>query len=105
MAYFFRSTANLMHFLKRQGLYIPRGGKPEPAVGMACFLDYADRGRFNFAPDRSGIIVAIHENHIAAIVVPQAVHDERGQRYVVERVDVEAHSDLNRAIIGYADLP
>ncbi|HXW53233.1 MAG TPA: hypothetical protein VEL47_03910, partial [Myxococcota bacterium] len=63
-AYFFRSAANLMHFLKRQGLYIPRGGKPRPAAGMACFLDWADRGRFNFAPDRSGIIVASQENQI-----------------------------------------
>jgi len=26
MAYFFRSTANLVHYLKRQGFYQPRGG-------------------------------------------------------------------------------
>lgn len=105
MAYFFRSAANLMHFLKRQGLYIPRGGKPEPAVGMACFLDWADRGRFNFAPDRSGIIVAVSDHQIDAIVVPRAERDENGQRYVVERVRIEPKSDLSRAIIGYSDLP
>src|SRR5688572_18387926 len=53
--YFFRSVHNLVHFLKRQNLYYPRGSvsaKP----GMACFFDWEDRGRFNFAPDRSGIV-------------------------------------------------
>ncbi len=94
-----------MYFLKRQGLYIPRGGKPEPAVGMACFLDWADRGRFNFAPDRSGIIVAVDNNQITAIVLPVADHDVQGQKYVVSRVDIDPKSDLNRAIIGYSDLP
>lgn len=105
MAYFFRSAANLMHFLKRQGLYIPRGGKPEPAEGMACFLDWADRGRFNFAPDRSGIIVNARDNQIEAIVVPRSVRDEQGPRYVVERIEIEPRSELDRAIIGYSDLP
>ncbi len=105
MAYFFRSAANLMHFLKRQGLYIPRGGKPEPAVGMACFLDWADRGRFNFAPDRSGIIVGVTDGQIDAIVVPRANHGDQGQRYVVELIALDPKSDLHRAIIGYSDLP
>lgn len=105
MAYFFRSAANLMHFLKRQGLYIPRGGKPEPAAGMACFLDWADRGRFNFAPDRSGIVVSVRESQIKAIVTPRSLRDEGGQRYVVERLEITSSSELDRAIIGYSDLP
>lgn len=105
MAYFFRSAGNLMHFLKRQGLYIPRGGKPEPAKGMACFLDWADRGRFNFAPDRSGIIVEVEDSHITSIVVPRSIRDDDGARYVVEKISIEPRSDLDRAIIGYSDLP
>lgn len=102
MAYFFRSAANLMHFLKRQGLYIPRGGKPEPAAGMACFLDWDDRGRFNFAPDRSGIIVSANDNQIEAIVLPR---EEQGQQYVVKLAAIEPRSELDLAIIGYSDLP
>lgn len=104
MAYFFRSAANLMHFLKRQGLYIPRGGKPEPAAGMACFLDGADRGRFNFAPDLSGIIVAANNNQIETIVLPRMNReDEHG--YIVEIVHIAPRDELDLAIIGYSDLP
>lgn len=105
MSYFFRSTANLMHFLKRQGLYIPRGGKPEPAAGMACFLDWADRGRFNFAPDRSGIIVKTIDNQIDSIVLPQAAEINGTTKYSVEQLDVSPKSALDLAIIGYSDLP
>jgi len=104
-AYFFRSAANLMHFLKRQGLYIPRGAKPEPAAGMACFLDWADRGRFNFAPDRSGIIIAANKNQIETIVVPKDRPVSGGHRYVVEQVFIEPKSPEDVAIIGYSDLP
>lgn len=105
MAYFFRSAANLMHFLKRQGLYIPRGGKPEPAAGMACFLDWADRGRFNFAPDRSGIIIAANHNQIEAIVLPRSSQNDASQKYVVEKINIEPKSPQDLAIIGYSDLP
>lgn len=105
MAYFFRSAGNLMHFLKRQGLYVPRGGKPAPAKGMACFLDWADRGRFNFAPDRSGIIVDAEDNQITAIVVPRSAQDGSGAHYVVEKIEIEPRGEMDRAIIGYSDLP
>lgn len=105
MAYFFRSAANLMHFLKRQGLYIPRGGKPEPAAGMACFLDWDDRGRFNFAPDRSGIIVAAENGQITAIALPVAVQNNDNQRYRIEVLEVIPQAKLDQAIIGYSDLP
>lgn len=104
MAYFFRSAANLMHFLKRQGLYVPRGSSPEPAAGMACFLHWDDRGRFNFAPDRSGIIVSVNDNQIETIILTVAVRDEDHQ-YVVKKVIIEPKSEQDLAIIGYADLP
>lgn len=102
MAYFFRSAANLMHFLKRQGLYIPRGGKPSPAAGMACFLDWSDRGRFNFAPDRSGIIMAASNGQIESIVIPRI---QSGATYTVEKIEISAKDALDLAIIGYSDLP
>jgi len=101
MAYFFRSAANLMHFLKRQGLYIPRGGQPEPAIGMACFLDWDDRGRFNFAPDRSAIIITCKEGCIEQIALPQATDSG----YKVKIVTIIPKSPLDLAIIGYSDLP
>lgn len=103
MSYFFRSNANLMHFLKRQGLYIPRGGNPEPAAGMACFLHWDDHGRFNFAPDRSGIIVSANNNHIETIVLTVLEPDEN--QYVVKKIKIEPKSEQDLAIIGYADLP
>lgn len=105
MAYFFRSAANLIHFLKRQGLYVPRGGKPEPAAGMACFLDWYDRGRFNFAPDRSGIIISATGGQITAIALPQLAKTKSGHAYAVEIVAVEPKGQLDLAIIGYSDLP
>jgi hypothetical protein len=101
MAYFFRSAANLMHFLKRQGLYIPRGGQPEPSAGMACFLDWDDRGRFNFAPDRSAIIIQCQDGHIKQIALPQATKTG----YEIKLVTISAQSPLDLAIIGYSDLP
>lgn len=105
MAYFFRSAANLMHFLKRQGLYIPRGGQPEPTAGMACFLDWDDRGRFNFAPDRSGIIAVAHDGQIEKIILPQATKSPEGIRYTVNLLEIVPKSPLELAIIGYSDLP
>ncbi|MCA9506970.1 MAG: hypothetical protein KC505_00935 [Myxococcales bacterium] len=104
MAYFFRSAANLMHFLKRQGLYVPRGGTPDPAAGMACFLDWDDRGRFNFSPDRSGIIISTKDHHIESIALPLMLDDGSGN-YRVEIISVTPQDKLDRAIIGYSDLP
>ena len=103
MAYFFRSAANLMHFLKRQGLYIPRGGQPEPAAGMACFLDWDDRGRFNFSPDRSGIVISVKDGHIESIALPMIVDNVALFRVAI--ISVEPQGKLDRAIIGYSDLP
>ena len=105
MSYFFRSVANLMHFLKRQGLYIPRGENPGPAAGMACFFDWSDRGRFNFSPDRSGIIVAVDDSRIQAIVLPQPHQTDSANKFVVREVSIEPKSVQDFAIIGYSDLP
>jgi hypothetical protein len=102
--YFFRSAANLMYFLKRKGLYIPRGGTPEPALGMACFLDWADRGRFNFLPDRMGIIVSINDFQIDEIIIPNAISDN-DKTYEVQKIHIVPRSDWDLAIIGYSDLP
>lgn len=104
MAYFFRSATNLMHFFKRQGLYIPRGSKPEPAIGMACFLDWADRGRFNFVPDRMGIIVSVKNHQVDAIVIPRAMTGG-SKGYIVQIVHIEPKKEEDLAIIGYSDLP
>lgn len=103
--YFFRSVHNLVHFLKRQGLYYPRGSVvPQP--GMACFFDWEDRGRFNFAPDRSGIITACDEGQIREVVLatPSQNPGEKTS-YKVSRVDVGNEDRFDRALIGYADLP
>ena len=94
-----------MHFLKRQGFYIPRGALPEPAAGMACFLDYDDRGRFNFAPDRSGIILKVKEGQIESIALSRAHKTESGTLYIVDMIEVLPKSPLDLAIIGYSDLP
>lgn len=101
MPYFYRSAANLMHFLKRQGLYIPRGGKPDPAAGMACFLDWDDRGRFNFSPDRSGIIVEANNGQIRGIVLA----NRQEQVFVVDKIEIDPKGAMDLAIIGYSDLP
>lgn len=105
MPYFCRSANNLIHFLKRQGFYIPSGGDPKPEAGMACFLDFEDRGRFNFAPDRSGIIVSIKNGEINSIVL--AVNTSAGNEnaFLVKNISVSTKDYFGSAIIGYSDLP
>lgn len=104
-AYFFRSAANLAHYLKRQGLYVPRGGEIPPAPGMACFFDWDDRGRFNFKPDRCGVVVDVQQGVITSVVVAQPLAQNEGGGYRVARVDIDAGDRFDRALIGYADLP
>jgi hypothetical protein len=104
-AYFFRSPANLMHYLKRAGFYIPRGGRPAPVPGMACFFDWDDRGRFNFTPDRSGIVIGVHEGAVREVVLAQN-HDAAGKRTLrVDTVSIARGDPYDRALVGYADLP
>lgn len=109
-AYFFRSSSNLVHYLKRAGFYVPRGSRPEPAPGMACFLDWDDRGRFNFTPDRAGIITEVKGGQVTKIVVPRpAAPDagtlEPGAALVVTTLDIVRGDANDRALIGYSDLP
>lgn len=105
-AYFFRSSGNLIHFLKRAGFYVPRGGQPEPAAGMVCFFDWDDRGRFNFAPDRSGIIVHTDKGRVTEVVVAcPAVANDRKSGYVVRALPLTPGDATDRALIGYSDLP
>lgn len=103
--YFFRSVHNLVHFLKRQNLYYPRGSLP-PEPGMACFLDWEDRGRFNFAPDRSGIVTACNEGHITEVILAAPIKSVGPKsNYRVQKVSVQSGDIFDRALIGYSDLP
>jgi hypothetical protein len=103
-AYFFRSGSNLIHYLKRAGFYVPRGSRPEPAPGMACFFDWDDRGRFNFTPDRSGIVIEVKDGQVTRIVRARHV-DEAKTALVVTAVDIARGDDNDTALIGYSDLP
>lgn len=102
--YFFRSTANLIHYLKRQGFYLPRGCSAEVAEGMACFFDCETRGRFNFTPDRSGIITEVKDGVISEVVIAQKNAEIDGV-FEVTALKIIANSELDRALIGYCDLP
>jgi hypothetical protein len=102
-AYFFRSSGNLIHYLKRAGFYVPRGSRAEPTPGMACFFDWEDRGRFNFTPDRAGIVLDVTEGHIERVVL--ATRDGESRVLSVGVVDVARGDGYDRALIGYSDLP
>jgi hypothetical protein len=104
-AYFFRSSGNLIHYLKRAGFYVPRGSRPEPVAGMVCFFDWEDRGRFNFTPDRAGIVVDVKDGHINEIVLAHH-HTQADQPLLQVRVlRVDRGDSYDRALIGYSDLP
>jgi hypothetical protein len=105
-AYFFRSSSNLMHYLKRAGFYVPRGSRPEPAPGMACFLEWDDRGRFNFTPDRAGIVVDVKAGQVTRLVIVRHQDPaDSSSNLVVAAVDVAKGDADDRALIGYSDLP
>ncbi len=104
-AYFFRSSGNLIHYLKRAGFYVPRGSRPEAVAGMACFFDWEDRGRFNFTPDRCGIILDVKEGHIERIVLARREGDDKSADFFVSIVELARGDAYDRALIGYSDLP
>lgn len=106
MAYFFRSARNLIHYLKRQGLYTPRGSHKAADVGMACFFDWEDRGLFNFTPDQSGIVVAIDNGRITRAVAAQSKSKASpgAVGYEVQELDLSS-GPAEMALIGYSDLP
>jgi hypothetical protein len=103
--YFFRSSGNLIHYLKRSGFYVPRGSRPEPVAGMACFFDWEDRGRFNFTPDRAGVILDVKDGNIHQVVLAQRDQGVGGQLLEVRVLDVARGDHYDRALIGYSDLP
>jgi len=103
--YFFRSSGNLIHYLKRAGFYVPRGSRPEPVAGMACFFDWEDRGRFNFTPDRAGVILEAREGSIQRVVLAQRDQVEGRTLLQVRILDVARGDTYDRALIGYSDLP
>jgi len=101
--YFFRSSTNLSHYLKRAGFYIPRGAQPGPVPGMACFFDWDDdRGRYNFQPDRTGIVLDVRKGRVSRVVLAERASDDS---FVVSAVVVGQASPIDRALIGYSDLP
>jgi len=103
-AYFFRSSSNLIHYLKRAGFYVPRGSRPEPVPGMACFFDWEDRGRFNFTPDRAGIVLDVRDGQVERIVLASRSNGEI-PGFSVSVVDVVRADQHDRALVGYSDLP
>jgi hypothetical protein len=106
MPYFFRNATNLVHYLKRQGFYVPRGGEKSPMPGMACFFDWDDRGRFNFTPDRSGVVLEVEEGNITRVALAQLkAPGKKRSGFVVRALPIETGDPVDRAIIGHADLP
>lgn len=99
-AYFLRRHANVRHCLQRMDLYYPRGGPVEPAAGMVVFFEWPeDRGRFNFKPDRSGIIESVEKGEVARAIM--AVQD--ADRWRVRMVTLP--ETTRAAIVAYGDCP
>jgi hypothetical protein len=100
VGYFFRRHANVRHCLQRLSLYYPRGGEQEPKPGMVVFFEWPeDRGRFNFKPDRSGIIESVDGGVVVRAIM--AVVD--GDRW---RVRMTTLSEAARnAVVAYGDCP
>ena len=98
-AYFLRRHTNVRHCLQRAGLWYPRGSL-EPQPGMAVFFEWPeDRGRFNFKPDRSGIIEGVEDGNVVRAVM--AVQD--AGRWRVRLVTLpDAH---RAAIVAFGDCP
>ncbi len=101
-AYFYRSAQNLMLFIRHANLFIPRGGHPQPVPGMIAFFDSGSRGRYNFEPDRTGVILESQMGRPTRIVVGR---EDRPKHYRVEMITVTKGSVYDRDFIGYADCP
>ncbi len=99
-AYFYRRYANLVHLLRRQErLHLKGSLQPEP--GMVVVLDWpGSRGRFNFAPDRMGVILSANESNLCA-----AMPVQRNHGWVIDTIPVETGSVTDRSIVAYADPP
>jgi hypothetical protein len=99
-AYFLRRHANVRHCLQRINLYYARGGITEPQPGMAVFFEWPeDRGRFNFKPDRSGVIESVDKGEVVRAVM--AVQDEDRWRVRLMTLPEPARA----AVVAYGDCP
>ncbi|GEM_PF-716104 len=99
-AYFLRRHANVKYCLQRLKLYYPRGGPVEPTPGMAVFFEWPeDRGRFNFKPDRSGVIESLEAGEVTRAVM--AVQDDGRWRVRLVTLSPESRA----AVVGYGDCP
>lgn len=102
--YYYRSTANLIYYLKRQGFYYPRGSKAECVPGMLMFFDWSDRGRFNFTPDRCGVLVQ-QEGADQTIVTVSLIGESSQEGYAVQEIHFKPGDDYDRAWVGFSDFP
>lgn len=99
--YFFRRYSNLLHFMRRQSAFYPRG-TTAPLPGMVMVLDWPEaRGRFNFSPDRIGIVLEVDGDRVTKgiLTLPAPAG------WVVTEVHLLANSPSERLVIGYGDLP
>lgn len=104
MPYYFRSSANLIHYLKRQGFYNPRGSLTSCVPGMLMFFDWSDRGRFNFTPDRLGVLIEQVGNSYAAVMARPS-EDNTSNAYSVQLVRFDAGDRYDRSWVGFSDFP
>lgn len=98
--YFFRRYANLLHLFKRQDRFHLKGAvSPEP--GMVTVLDWpAERGRFNFSPDRMGVLLSVSATRLElALSLPTSAG------WCVQRCSTEVGHTIERSIIAFADPP
>jgi len=98
--YFFRRYANLLHLLKRQDRLHLKGSAP-PTAGMVVILDWPNqRGRFNFSPDRMGVLLECSDDGLKA-----ALPTSTKQGWVIHEQVMLWGSPGEQSIIGYADPP
>jgi hypothetical protein len=99
-AYFYRRYANLLHLLKRQDRLHLRGGI-EATPGMVMVLDWPGaRGRYNFSPDRLGIVLGTSSQGLRA-----ALPMRLPQGWVVGEFNLLWGGPSDRSIIAFADPP
>jgi len=99
-AYFYRRYSNLLHLLKRQDR-IHLKGTLEPEPGMVVILDWPNqRGRFNFSPDRMGILLRCNDQ---GLLVALPLINSKG--WVVTEHSLPWGSVHEQSIIAYADPP
>jgi hypothetical protein len=99
-AYLYRRYANLLHLLKRQDRLHLRGGI-EAESGMVMVLDWpAARGRYNFSPDRLGVVLSTNPQGLRA-----ALPMRLARGWVVSEFNLLWGSPSDRSIIAFADPP